>query len=40
VYAQLNVSNLTNKVYGDQLYPSFYTPGEARNAKFTVGVKF
>nr|WP_286197283.1 TonB-dependent siderophore receptor [Variovorax boronicumulans] len=40
VYAQLNVSNLTNKVYGDQLYPGFYTPGEARNAKLTVGVKF
>ncbi|WP_063887746.1 TonB-dependent siderophore receptor [Pseudorhodoferax sp. Leaf265] len=40
VYAQLNVSNLTNKVYGDQLYPGFYTPGEARTAKFTLGVKF
>ncbi|KQP22755.1 TonB-dependent receptor [Pseudorhodoferax sp. Leaf267] len=40
VYAQINVSNLTNKVYGDQLYPGFYTPGEARTAKLTVGVKF
>lgn len=40
VYAQLNVSNLTNKVYGDQLYPGFYTPGEARSVKATVGVKF
>jgi catecholate siderophore receptor len=40
LYAQLNVSNLTNKVYGDQLYPGFYTPGEARSAKITVGVKF
>ena len=40
VYAQLNVSNLTNKVYGDQLYPGFYTAGEGRTYKATLGVKF
>ncbi|MFT3664902.1 TonB-dependent receptor [Piscinibacter sp.] len=40
IYAQVNVSNLTNKVYGDQLYPGFYTPGEARNIKLTLGMRF
>jgi catecholate siderophore receptor len=37
---QLNVSNLTDKVYGDQLYPGFYTPGEARAVKLGLGLKF
>lgn len=40
MYAQLNVNNLTDKVYGDQLYPGFYTPGEARAVKLTLGVRF
>ena len=40
LFAQLNVSNLTDKVYGDQLYPGFYTPGEARSVKVTLGVRF
>jgi catecholate siderophore receptor len=40
VYAQLNVTNLTDKLYGDQLYPGFYTPGEARSVKLTVGARF
>ncbi|MFT3817275.1 MAG: TonB-dependent siderophore receptor [Rubrivivax sp.] len=40
VFARLNVTNLTNKVYGDQLYPVFYTPGEARTIKFTLGYRF
>lgn len=39
-YAQLNVNNLGDKVYGDQLYPGFYTPGEARSVKLTLGLKF
>ncbi|GCL65757.1 TonB-dependent receptor [Pseudaquabacterium pictum] len=39
-YLQLNAVNLTDKVYGDQLYPGFYTPGEARSLKATVGLKF
>jgi len=40
VYAQINLNNVSNKVYGDQLYPGFYTPGEARSAKFTLGLRF
>jgi catecholate siderophore receptor len=40
LFVQLNVSNFTNKVYGDQLYPSFYTPGEGRSAKLSVGLRF
>ncbi|MGE0800376.1 MAG: TonB-dependent receptor, partial [Lautropia sp.] len=40
VYLQLNLTNLTNKVYGDQLYPTFYTPGEGRSAKLSLGVRF
>ncbi|MDC8784993.1 TonB-dependent receptor [Roseateles koreensis] len=39
-FAQLNVNNLTDKVYGDQLYPGFYTPGEARTLRMTLGVRF
>ncbi len=37
---QFNAINLTDKVYGDQLYPGFYTPGEARSLKATVAVRF
>lgn len=37
---QLNAVNLGDKVYGDQLYPGFYTPGEGRSLKATVAVKF
>ena len=40
LFAQLNVNNLTGKVYGDQLYPGFYTPGEARTLKTTLGMRF
>lgn len=40
LFAQVNVINLSNKVYGDQLYPGFYTPGEARNVKLTLGLRF
>lgn len=40
LFAQLNVSNIADKVYGDQLYPGFYTPGEARSVKVTLGVRF
>ena len=40
VYVQVNVNNVGNKVYGDQLYPGFYTPGEARSVKFTLGARF
>jgi catecholate siderophore receptor len=40
LFAQLNVQNLTNKVYGDQLYPGFYTPGPGRLVKATIGWRF
>ena len=40
VYAQLNVTNVTNKLYGDQLYPGFVIPGTQRTVQATVGVRF
>lgn len=40
MYVQLNANNLTDKVYGDQLYPGFYTAGEARVVKATLGLRF
>jgi catecholate siderophore receptor len=40
LFAQVNVSNIGDKVYGDQLYPGFYTAGEARSVKLTLGVRF
>ena len=39
-YAQLNVTNLANRTYGDQLYPGFAVLGEGRSIKFTVGTRF
>jgi catecholate siderophore receptor len=38
--AQLNVSNLTNRTYGDQLYPGFVITGAPRTALFTVAARF
>lgn len=40
VYAQLNVTNITNKLYGDQLYPGFVIAGAQRTYQATVGVRF
>lgn len=40
VYAQLNVINVTNRLYGDQLYPGFVIPGTQRTVQATVGVRF
>lgn len=39
-YAQLNVTNITNKLYGDQLYPGFVISGAPRTVKLTVGTRF
>lgn len=39
-YAQLNVTNLANRTYGDQLYPGFSILGEGRSIKLTVGTRF
>lgn len=39
-FTQLNVSNVTDRVYGDQLYPGFYTPGEGRMVKLSLGLRF
>ncbi|VWX61034.1 Catecholate siderophore receptor [Burkholderiales bacterium 8X] len=40
VFAQLNLTNVTNKLYGDQLYPGFVIPGTQRTVQATVGVRF
>jgi len=40
VYAQLNVINVANRLYGDQLYPGFVIPGTQRTVQATVGVRF
>ncbi|MES2191038.1 MAG: TonB-dependent siderophore receptor [Pseudomonadota bacterium] len=39
-YMQVNVSNIANKVYGDQLYPGFVILGAPRTVKLTVGTRF
>lgn len=40
VYAQLNINNLTNKAYGDQLYPGFTIFGQKRTVLASIGVRF
>jgi catecholate siderophore receptor len=40
VYGQLNVTNLSNKLYGDQLYPGFVISGAPRTVLMTVGMRF
>lgn len=40
VYAQININNLSNKAYGDQLYPGFAILGAKRQVLGTVGVRF
>ncbi len=40
MYAKLNINNVTNRSYGDQLYPGFVTLGEPRNVRLTVGTRF
>jgi catecholate siderophore receptor len=40
LYAQFNVTNVTNKLYGDQLYPGFAIAGQARTYLFTIGARF
>jgi len=37
---RLNVSNLTNKLYADQLYRGFYVPGAPRRIELTVKALF
>ncbi len=37
---QLNVSNITNRTYGDQLYPGFVVLGEPRVVKLTLSARF
>ncbi len=39
-YAQLNVHNVANRLYGDQLYPGFVITGAPRTVKFTLGTRF
>ena len=40
VFAQVNVFNIKNKLYGDQLYPGFTIAGAPRTLQATVGVRF
>ncbi len=40
LYAQLNVGNVTNRLYGDQLYPGFVLAGAQRSVLLTVGARF
>ncbi|MDB5731922.1 MAG: TonB-dependent siderophore receptor [Variovorax sp.] len=40
LYAQLNVGNVTNRLYGDQLYPGFALAGAQRSVLLTVGARF
>ncbi len=40
VFAQINVNNLTNKAYGDQLYPGFTILGPKRQVLATIGMRF
>lgn len=40
VFAQVNVSNITNKRYGDQLYPAFVILGTQRTTMLSLGVRF
>lgn len=40
VFAQFNVTNITNKLYGDQLYPGFVIAGLQRTYQATIGVRF
>jgi len=37
---RLNINNVTDELYADGLYTSFYTPGAARNAQLTLKVTF
>jgi catecholate siderophore receptor len=40
LYAQINVTNVSNKLYDDQLYPGFVIAGTPRIVLFTVGARF
>jgi catecholate siderophore receptor len=35
-----NMSNITNKLYADQLYPGHYIPGAGRLTQVTASYKF
>ena len=39
-YMQANITNMANKIYGDQLYPGFVILGVPRTVKLTVGTRF
>ena len=40
VTAKLNVNNVTDELYADQLYRGHYVPGAARNVQLTITSKF
>ncbi len=40
LFAQFNLLNVKNKLYGDQLYPAFATAGQPRTAQLTLATRF
>ncbi len=40
LFAQLNVTNLKNKTYADQLYQGFYVTGTPRLVQLSLGARF
>lgn len=40
LFAQLNVTNIRNRLYGDQLYPAFAITGAPRTVLFTLAKRF
>lgn len=39
-YGQVTITNIGDKLYGDQLYPAFVVTGAPRAVKFTLGTRF
>jgi catecholate siderophore receptor len=40
IVLKANLSNITNKLYADQLYPAHYIPGAGRTLQVTASFKF
>ena len=40
LYAQVNVWNVADRLYADQLYPGFFIPGTARTVLASIGWRY
>jgi catecholate siderophore receptor len=40
IVLKANLTNITNKLYADQLYPGHYIPGTGRTLQVTASLKF